>query len=77
MSVPLVGEICPDPCGIIPLKGGLIGVVLIRAAIDIEWSLPFALWLCLPCEGHSLLPGFWSRAPQICFLAVILTCSVM
>ena len=40
-------------------------------ALDIEWGLPFTLRLYLPCQGHGLLPTYWSRGLQICFLAVI------
>lgn len=46
---------------VIPLKEGVIGVVVARTALVVEEGLLFALWLSQPCQGLGLLPTYWSR----------------
>ena len=36
---------------------GVNGVVVTRAALDIEQGLLFALWLSLPCQWQGLFPS--------------------
>ena len=72
---PLVGEVSPEACAVIPLIGCLV-LCWSEPALAIERDLTFALCLLLRGQGQDLLPSFCSWGPQICYLAEILVCTV-
>ena len=72
---PLECEVDPQACILIRLIGGVIAVILTQACPGYWGEFPIALWLSLTCQGWSLLPGWWNRAPRsvssLCFWSVV------